>query len=199
MAMTVAILCGGHATRMGDLTKDKPKSLLKVAGKPFIFWQLDLIRNATIHDVVLCVGYLGDQIEKCVGDGKHYGLNIKYSYDDHLGTGGAIKKALPLLGNEFMVIYGDSYLRCNYEWVEERFRHCGKQALITLYNSWPYGLGVFKASAFDGFEGKFDLNEVYEALALRNDLAAAHMTSRWYEIGSPKGYAELCRHLQKSS
>ena len=110
----VAILAGGLATRLGDVTKTIPKALLDIAGKPFIAYQLELLRAAGVTKVVMCIAHLADQIEAVLGDGHAYGLEIAYSHDKLLGTGGALRNALPLLGDEFLVMYGDSYLLCDY-------------------------------------------------------------------------------------
>ena len=72
--LPVAILAGGLATRLGPLTKETPKCLLDVAGRPFIHHQLRRLRDQGVRRVVLCLGYLGEQVEEIVGDGSAYGL-----------------------------------------------------------------------------------------------------------------------------
>lgn len=135
--LTVAILAGGLATRMGALTSAIPKALLDVAGQPFLFHQLALLRDAGVQRVVLCVAHLADQIEAAVGDGSAHGLEVRYSRDgaEMLGTGGALRRALPLLGDRFLVLYGDSYLRCNYQSVAQAFEESGKLGLMTVYRN----------------------------------------------------------------
>lgn len=132
-----AILAGGRATRLGALSKNTPKALIEVAGRPFIYRQVDKLRDQGITDVVICSGYLGDQIEAAVGDGADFGVRVRYSWDglELLGTGGALKKALPLLGDSFFVTYGDAYLQCNYAEVQQRFRSLGKPALMTTFRN----------------------------------------------------------------
>lgn len=134
MTLPVAILAGGMATRLGDLALDTPKSLLDVAGKPFIAHQLDLLRGQGLTDIVLCTGHLGSRIEEVVGDGSQYGVRVRYSPDgpNPLGTGGALRQALPLLGEAFLAMYGDSYLECGYRAVERAFLANGCQALLTV-------------------------------------------------------------------
>src|ERR1700679_1648170 len=107
----VAILAGGLATRLRPITEKIPKSLVTVAGKPFLAHQLEMLHARGIRHVVLCVGHLGEMIEKDFGDGSTYGIKLEYSFDGPklLGTGGALKQALPKLGPEFFVLYGDSY------------------------------------------------------------------------------------------
>ena len=135
--LPLAVLAGGLATRMRPLTEKIPKSLLEVAGEPFIFHQLRLLRRQGIDDVVLCVGYLGEMIEERVGSGESFALRVRYAYDGPrlLGTAGALKQALPMLGREFFVLYGDSYLTCDYRAVQAAYERSGKPALMTVYRN----------------------------------------------------------------
>jgi NDP-sugar pyrophosphorylase family protein len=112
----VAILAGGLATRLRPVTEKIPKSLVPVAGKPFLAHQLALLKSRGIRRAVLCLGYLGEMIQRDFGDGGKFGVKLDYSFDGEklLGTGGAIKRALPKLGGEFFVLYGDSYLPLQY-------------------------------------------------------------------------------------
>jgi NDP-sugar pyrophosphorylase family protein len=130
----VVILAGGLATRLRPITTTIPKALVDINGKPFIWYQLKLLQQAGIRSVVLCVGHLGDMIQSEVGDGSAFGLEIQYSFDGNtlLGTGGAIQKALPLLGSEFFILYGDSYLDSDYAEIYESFVQSGQHALMTV-------------------------------------------------------------------
>lgn len=132
--LPVAILAGGLAKRLRPITETIPKALVEVAGRPFIEWQLDYLYRQDIKHVVLCLGYLGEQIEALIGDGTRFGLRIDYSYDGDqlLGTGGALRKALPMLGGVFFVYYGDSYLPIRFIDVEDSFRTQGRPALMTV-------------------------------------------------------------------
>jgi NDP-sugar pyrophosphorylase family protein len=123
MSLPVAILAGGLGTRLGGLTADRPKVLIEVAGRPFVFHQLALLQRAGLTDVVLCIGHLGGQVVAAVGDGGALGVRVRYSDDGsaRLGTGGAVRRALPLLGPAFFVLYGDSYLPIDYGAVERAF------------------------------------------------------------------------------
>ena len=134
MSLPVAIIAGGLATRLGSITKKIPKSLVDVAGQPFITRQLDYLRVQGITCVVLCLGYLGEQVQEVVGDGSAFGLEVGYSWDGPrlLGTGGALRQALPLLGEQFFVFYGDSYLPIDFHAVEQDFFASGKPALMTV-------------------------------------------------------------------
>lgn len=132
--LPVAILAGGLATRLRPITETVPKSLIEVAGQPFILRQLSYLREQGIDRVVLCVGYLGEMIETLVGDGLALGMKVAYSADGPtlLGTGGALKGATPLLGEKFFVLYGDSFLPVDYGTVAAAFASSGKAALMTV-------------------------------------------------------------------
>jgi N-acetyl-alpha-D-muramate 1-phosphate uridylyltransferase len=179
-APPLALLAGGLATRLRPITVSVPKSMISVAGRPFIAHQLDLIVQNGVREVVLCCGFLGDQIEEFVGSGKDFGCTVYYSYDGTAlkGTGGAIRKALPLLGEQFFVMYGDSYLPASFREPFEAFAASGKRGLMTVFlndNRWDksnvefvdgqirnydkrssspemryidYGLGILNSSAF---------------------------------------------------
>jgi NDP-sugar pyrophosphorylase family protein len=150
--LTVAILAGGLATRLRPLTDDTPKALIEINGKPFLHHQLTLLRDRGLTRVVLCVGYRDQQIRTYAGDGSRFGLEIEYSSDGPvlLGTGGAIRRALPLLGTEFMVLYGDSYLPCDYARIEECFQRSSKQGLMTVFRN----QGLWDSSNVEFFEGR---------------------------------------------
>jgi NDP-sugar pyrophosphorylase family protein len=133
----IAVLAGGLATRMRPLTQTIPKSMLEVAGEPFVAHQLRLFKREGLEKVVLCVGYLSEQLEDFVGDGSAYGLKVVYSRDGEklMGTGGALLRALPQLGEEFLVTYGDSYLDIPFGPVVETFRESGLSGLMTVLHN----------------------------------------------------------------
>lgn len=179
--LSIAILAGGLATRLRPVTETIPKALIEVAGEPFLAHQLRLLRHHGFEHVVLCVGYLGEKIQAFAGDGRAFGLHVEYVYDGPqlLGTAGALRRALPVLGNAFGVIYGDSYLPCDYRAALAAFRDSGKLGLMSVYRNeglWDtsnveftggrilaydkanrtpamlyidYGLGAFQRAAFD--------------------------------------------------
>src|SRR5687768_7393740 len=133
----IAVLAGGLATRLYPLTSRTPKSLIPVAGKAFLKHQLELLRASGLEHVVLCVGYLGDMIQREIGNGSRFGLTIEYSSDGAmpLGTGGAVRNALPLLDEEFFVLYGDSYLPIDYAAVADFFHRSGKLGCMTVFRN----------------------------------------------------------------
>ncbi len=133
----IAIIAGGLGTRLYPVTATIPKSLVEVAGEPFVAHQLRLLARRGVSRVVFCVGHYGDQIEAVIGDGRAYGLSVQWSYDGDklLGTGGAVRKALPLLGPDFLVTYGDSYLDIPYAPIVAAFRSSGVPALMTVFRN----------------------------------------------------------------
>jgi NDP-sugar pyrophosphorylase family protein len=135
--LPVAILAGGLATRLGPLTKETPKCLLEVAGRPFVHHQVARLREQGVDKVVLCLGHLGERVVEAVGDGSAFGLEVAYSFDgpELRGTAGAIRRALPLLGPAFFVLYGDSYLECSYAGVQAAFEASGRPALMTVFRN----------------------------------------------------------------
>lgn len=144
-----ALLVGGLATRLRPITETIPKAMVEVAGRPFIDHQLALLRRNGIRHVVLCLGHLGEQIERHLGDGTEQGLHLEYSYDGErlLGTGGALRRALPLLGEVFWVLYGDSYMDIDYRGVLAHFRAGQPRGLMTVFhnaNRWDRSNVVFR-------------------------------------------------------
>ena len=228
----VAILVGGISTRLRPITEKIPKALVELAGEPFIAHQLRLLQHNGFSDIVICAWYRGEMISDYVDTGAQFGLNVTYSFDGErpLGTAGAIRNAIPLLGSNFFVLYGDSYLPCDYRQIQSSFKTQGKHGLMTVYlnnGKWDssnveyvgkkliaydkqvktpgmkyidYGLGVFNRKAFDSLQENTvsDLEEIYQMLLNKNELAAYKVKNRFYEIGSKNGLKELDRLLSKS-
>jgi NDP-sugar pyrophosphorylase family protein len=163
--LPVAILAGGLGRRLHPLTATVPKALVPVAGRPFVAHQLDLLASQGIARAVLCVGHLGEQIRELVGDGRRFGLRVEYSFDGPLplGTGGALRQALPLLGEGCFVLYGDSYLTCAFDAVSAAFRNSRQAALLTVLrnaNRWD------RSNARLHADGQVD----YDKTANRSDM-----------------------------
>ncbi len=133
----MAVLCGGLGTRMRPVTESIPKALIPLNGEPFMAHLLRLLASKGFTRVVLCVSNLGEKIERYVGDGSTFGLRAEYSYDGptQIGTGGAIKKAIGLLGEAFFVAYGDSYLSCDYAAIQRTFEGSKADGLMTVYHN----------------------------------------------------------------
>ena len=137
VSLPVATGAGGSATRLRPVTEKIPKALIEINGEPFIAHQLRLLHSRGIRRAVLCVGHLGEMIRDFAGDGEAFGMQLQYSFDGPVlrGTAGAIHQALRLLGDSFFVLYGDSYLPCDYARVQEAFEGSGKAGLMTVYHN----------------------------------------------------------------
>lgn len=135
--MQLVILAGGLATRLFPLTSKVPKSILEINKRPFLEYQLELLKEYEIKDVLLCLGYKGELIKNHFGDGKKFGVNLSYSFDGEklLGTAGALKKAYKILNDNFILMYGDSYLPYDYWKIEEAFKNSEKLSLMVVYKN----------------------------------------------------------------
>ncbi|HEX3463943.1 MAG TPA: sugar phosphate nucleotidyltransferase [Candidatus Elarobacter sp.] len=151
--LPLAILCGGLGTRMRPHTLRVPKPLIEVCGEPFLAHLLRSVARQGVRDVVLLVGYLGQMIVDAVGDGAAFGLRVRYSFDGErqLGTAGAVRLALPLLGERFLVTFGDAYLDVDYAEVVRAFEAAGTAGLMTVYR-WD-GAGETRPNAALGEHG----------------------------------------------
>jgi NDP-sugar pyrophosphorylase family protein len=227
--LPVVILAGGLATHMRPLTRNMPKSMIDVNGKPFIHYQLSLLRRRGVRRVLLCVGFMGEAIKQYAGDGSQYNMELEYYFDGDtlLGTGGAIKHIGESLPEEFFVLHGDFYLDIDYKKIADTWTKSGKDALLTVFRNeskWDtsnvvfangqiiryskknktesmhyidWGLSIFKKKVFRPFPSNsaFDLAKVYEKLASEYRLFGYEVFYRFFEIGSPRGLADLCRKL----
>ncbi len=133
----LALLAGGKATRMYPATLQTAKSMLPVAGEPFLGHQLRMLAAQGVREIVICCGHLEEQLRAYAGDGSRWGCSVEYSPDGAvpLGTGGALRRALPMLGERFLVMYGDSYLPARLAPVWEAFERTGKRGLMTVYRN----------------------------------------------------------------
>ena len=165
MIPCVAILSGGLATRLKPITEKIPKAMVEIAGKPFVHWQLKLLKEKGFSNIVICAGHLGDQIKNYAGDGSEFGLTVDYSFDGAvlLGTGGAIRKALPLLGDKFGIMYGDSYLNIDFEPIFRYFNTNNKKGLMTVIkndNQWDKSNVIYH----DGSVVKYDKKNITDEM-----------------------------------
>jgi NDP-sugar pyrophosphorylase family protein len=135
--MQAVILAGGLATRLSALTDRTPKSMVRIGGRPFLEYQVELLRRNRVKDLLLCVGHLGGQILDYFGDGERLGVRISYSFDGEelLGTGGALRRAEALLHDKFFILYGDSYLLYDYRAIGEHFEKFDEVALLVVYRN----------------------------------------------------------------
>ncbi len=200
----VAILAGGLATRMQPRTLTVPKSMLDVAGRPFVDWQLEKLAACGYDDVVMCIAHLGEQIRAHVGDGARFGMRVRYAEEGPklLGTWGALRAAIDLLAPTVLVTYGDSYLPFDYaaplraldadgqgdastcDGVMSVFKNEGKWDPSNVVTDGAWVVRYEKGTgdpAFDHID--------YGALALRRDLIAA------LPLGEVRGLDALQRDL----
>lgn len=132
----VCVLAGGIGSRLGSHVANTPKPLLEVAGEPFLMHQLRLLADSGAREVVMCVGHLGEMIERRIGP-ERFGIRVRYSYDGPGldGTLGAIRRASSLLGTRFLVLYGDAYLRIDYRAAAEAWRFSELPAMMTVLHN----------------------------------------------------------------
>lgn len=204
MARTkVAILCGGLGTRLGDLTRELPKPMIPIAGRPFLEYVVDSFRG---FDVVLLVGHKAQVIED------HFGERVAYSRErEPLGTGGALRQARALLGDRFLVTYGDVLRRFDYD----RFVREHQEPALAVYErttigntdvegdrvirfdkrapELPYidaGFSLMDDSIFALLPERGSYEEsVFPVLASRRRLAAEVVDHDFYDIGTPEELA----------
>lgn len=210
MSLPVAILAGGLATRLRPISERIPKVLVEVDGRPFAEHQLELLRSHGITRAVFCIGHMGEQVEAALGDGARWGMELRYSFDGPtlMGTGGALRRALPLLGPAFLVLYGDAYLECDYQAAARAFIESGRLGLMTVFRNedrWDrsnvvfeggeirqydkvnrtpamrhldYGLGALLAEAFE----RYPADGPIDLATIYQDLLAAGQLAG-YEVG----------------
>lgn len=133
----VVVLMGGLGSRLGEETRNRPKTLADINGTPFFDYQLRLLKSYGFRKFLFLVGYMAGQIEEHYGDGSRYGVGIVYSYDGErlLGTGGAVRRAYGKLEEDFLLLYGDSFMDIDYKETIYRYfrgKQIGCHALMTV-------------------------------------------------------------------
>ena len=224
--MQMVILCGGLATRLGNLAKDIPKSMIGIEGKPFLEYQIENLKNHSFEDVLLCVGHLSDKIESYFGDGKEFGIDIKYSHDgdEPLGPIGAVKNAEPLLEDLFFLMYGDSYLLVDFQKVYINFMQDNKLGLMVVYKNYnkfdksniiikddmvagygekdaeyiDYGTSILRKNALDIVPKNtfYTTGQFFSDLIKKQELLAFEATKRFYHIGTQEALEEFRNYIR---
>lgn len=138
--LQAVVLMGGLGSRLEGRAKDCPKSMIKILGKPFFQYQMELMIQAGFRRFLFCVGHHAEAVRDYFQDGSRWNVKIDYSYDGEtlLGTGGAVRKALPLLEDDFLLVYGDSFMDVDYFEIAVRYRQAaaaGKKALMTVMHN----------------------------------------------------------------
>jgi NDP-sugar pyrophosphorylase family protein len=201
--LPVCILAGGLGSRLGERVRDTPKPLIEVAGEPFLVHQLRLLARYGVSRVVLCVGYLGERIERRIGT-EQSGIAIAYSYDSPEldGTLGAIRRAREALGERFLVLYGDTYLRLDYADLAGRWRRSGLPAVMAVLRNegrWDTSNAVYADGRVTAYDKQAPTAEMHwidygvgglSAAALDEAPAAEADLARLYHLLSRRG--ELC-------
>jgi NDP-sugar pyrophosphorylase family protein len=146
---TVAILAGGFGTRLGDLTRDRPKPMIDIGGRPYLERVIESFSERGLRDFVLLTGYKAEVIERHFGDGAKLGVRIAYSREtEPLGTGGALREARALLGDRFILTFGDVLRRFDYDrFVQQHMTNC-----LAVYPRLTTG----NADVAEGFCVRFD-------------------------------------------
>ena len=217
----VAVLCGGFGTRLGALTREIPKPMIDVGGRPYLERVLDSFAVRGLRDFVLLTGFRHEVIEKHFGTGERFGARIAYSRESEpLGTGGALRDARPLLGDRFLVTFGDVLRRFDYDrFVQQHQRYClAAYAKVTAGNvdatngrvirfdkrapELPYvdaGFSIMRSESLDLLpeRGACSFEEiVYATLARRGELACEIVDHDFYDIGVPEELARTRAALE---
>lgn len=223
----LAILAGGLGTRLGLLARGRPKALVNVHGLPFLDYQLHWAARQGIRRVVMCVGYGSLQIRRHLEARRPRGIDICFSDEGSRprGTAAALRRALPMLGSRFLVLYGDSYLPVRYAALERAHRRLGFPALMAVYRntgrfdrsnvapagrrvgryvaggerglSWvDAGLAVLAPIVLAGAPEK-GLAELYTRLAAEGRLGCWRTRHRFWEVGSPGGLTGFRRRARR--
>ena len=223
--MQMVILCGGLATRLGDISKETPKSMIKIGGKPFLEHQIDFLKNRSIKDIILCVGHLSENIEDYFGNGKDFGVKITYSHDGDkpLGPIGAVKNAEPLLEDTFFIMYGDSYLTADLQKAYSFFKQNNKLGLMVVYKNnnrydksnivtkdnmvlsygendatyIDYGTSILRKKTLEFIPKNtfFTTGDLFTKLIEEKELLSYEVKERFYHIGNPEALKEFRKYI----
>ena len=141
--MQAVILAGGYGKRLRPLVSDRPKPMANICGKPFLDYQIRFLRKQGIRDILMCVGYMHDEIIKYFRNGEDYSVHIEYSIEEQpLDTGGAIKHVLQLVNENFFLLNGDTIANVNLNSMSNFHKEKNSDitiALVELNNNPRYG------------------------------------------------------------
>lgn len=221
--MKAMLLAAGRGERMRPLTDHTPKPLLAVGGKPLIVWHLEALARAGVREIIINLSWLGEQIRAALGDGRAYGVQIKYSEEGSppLETGGGIFQALPLLGPApFVVVNGDTFTDIDVNSLRlgpnadarlvlvpnppqhpaGDFALDGPRVVLPGSPTFTYsGIGIFTPALFEGCTaGQFPLRPLLERAIAAGRLEGEVHTSQWLDIGTPERLSALNRRLARA-
>jgi MurNAc alpha-1-phosphate uridylyltransferase len=219
--MKAMILAAGRGERMRPLTDRTPKPLLEVGGKPLVQHHIEALRDAGFRDLVINHAHLGEQIVGRLGDGAQFDVNIEYSAEPAgaLETGGGIKQALALLGNQpFVVINADIWTDYPFE------RLCREPeglAHLVLVDNPPHhsqgdfrlidgrvsqdgepkltfsGIGLYRPQLFSSApDGAFPLGPLLREAMREKQVSGEYYQGQWMDIGTPQRLSDLNRTLR---
>ena len=224
--MQIVIPCGGLATRLGNITKNTPKSMIDINGKPFLECQIDVIKRYNFDEIILCVGHLKEEIINYFNNGEKFGIKIRYSVDNNLGVIGAIKNAENVLRNNFFIMYGDSYLpNLDFDDLYSKFLKQDKLAMMSVWQNnnkidpsnikanakkvisvgeknsdyIDYGAIVLNKKVLELIpkNKKISTKEFWQLLSKKRQLTAYEVYERYYDIGIPKRVDEVMKLLKQ--
>lgn len=218
------ILLGGIGTRVRKYTTNKPKCLIDIHGKPFLYYQLKYLKKNKINNVILSSGYKSYMVKNYIKKNIKF-INVKIVNDGKnlLGTGGAINKSIQNLKNYFYVIYGDSYL--NFELqnlnIHKKFSimaifknenkydksNVEKKSNLIIYDKnkknnnqkyIDYGVSLLNKKIFNGIKKntRFDLSILLEKISKKSQLKGYIVKKRFYEIGSYNGIRDFKKYIK---
>lgn len=221
MNPVVAILCGGLGTRLGALTRDVPKPMIEIGGRPYLERVVESFAERSLRDMVLLTGYRAEVIEEHFGDGARFGVRIAYSREtEPLGTGGALREARERLGDRFILTFGDVLRRFDYDrFVYQHIANClavyrrrtagnadVAEGYVTRFDKrapeLPYvdaGFAVMQTSTIDLLPpaGACSFEEiVYANLAEHGQLEAEVVDHDFHDIGTPDELARTQAALE---
>lgn len=193
--MQAIILAGGLGTRLQVINPSAPKFLMPVAGRPFSDWILKSLGDAGFSHVVLCLGHLADQVESHYGTNHIFGMKVSYSYDGETlcGTGGALVRALPLMEQDFCVLYGDSFLLLDYKALFASFRRQppgirGMMTVLKNRDSWDSSNVIFRDGTlvrYDKRDKTPDMHYIdYGASILRREVVESLPAGQCIDLAS---------------
>jgi len=222
----IYILCGGKGLRAREIDKTKPKILIEIKNKPFLYWALKNLEKKGAKNVVLCTGYKSKQIEKYIKLNKNkFKLKIHLSKEKKkLGTGGAIKFAIKNYKRDFFVMYGDTFLFYDLNKIMNFSKNNNNKSVISIYknndvnyrnniflkknifkydkannknfNYIDYGLIYFTKKNFNYNKSKFDITNLIESLIFKKKLIPFKVKKKFLEMGSIYGYKKLIKNFE---